>query len=141
MLPQDECTSHELAPQLRGSDLLATFAFASHSSPCAFDDAVLELEIASGQAGSNAYFHHHLGVVYYRLERYDDAIKSFRSALSNESGMASARYYLGESYLKLGDSGKAMEEYVAALELDPNHASARAKVNLLTAQGGGLSQD
>ena len=93
-----------------------------------------EFRIAAKHSGSNAYFHHHLGVVQYQLKQYKEAIKQFRKALSRESGLAAARYYLGECYLKLGDKEKAIEEYEAALELDPNHVSARSTLDRLTGQ-------
>lgn len=97
------------------------------------EDAMREFEIAAKKGGgSNAYFHHHLGVLRFQQGDYEDAVKRFKKALSAKGDLADSRYFLGECYLKLGKTEEAVKEFERTLEIDPNYLSARAKLDMLS---------
>ena len=68
--------------------------------------------------------HHHLGMVYAKIDFGNKAVAAYRRSLELMSDNIQALYSLGQAYLTLGKWAKASEAPQKAIALSPMHARA-----------------
>jgi len=96
-------------------------------------DAIVSLETAVRQDGTQAHYHALLGQALAGVpDRWSEAETELKRAIELEPGNADYYVLLGQLYMKLRSMGRAIMQYEKALRLDPVNAKAKEQVDKLS---------
>lgn len=99
---------------------LGVFSFESGE----YETAEQQLKKALELSPDNPLYHHYLGKIYLKMERYDDAMTYLAQAWSDDPELDGLKYDLAYGYFQLKDHTKAAELFAQVAEEEPTHVLA-----------------
>src|SRR5438552_3932470 len=83
------------------------------------DEAIANLQTATGLLPKSAQAWNHLGLAYHGAKQFEPALKAYRTALALDHILGAARYKLGCLYLEQTNTPAAIEELTSYTLLQP----------------------